>query len=93
MKDKVIEEIESRIEALQKDIEELKEIESPEEKLATDLHTVMCKTNHSDGCSWFYEDSCEKYAHKRYLDMAKKILSTGISPKKSIEIAEIINNG
>lgn len=48
--------------------------------LAEILHKYTCHANHTDGCSWFYEDwtSNPGYAKSRYLTLAKGLLQCGV---------------
>lgn len=65
---------------------------SIEHELAEFLHSKLCNRNHTDGCSWYYhKDDWNNYAHKEYLDKAKKMLETELyieDIKKIIEIAK-----
>ena len=41
---------------------------SPDHQLATELHSMLCTWNHTDGCGWFYEftgkkDNWQGHAH------------------------------
>lgn len=50
-----------------------------EQQLAIFLHQNLCTVNHTDGCSWGYEihgviEDWEGYAHKKYLEMAKRMI-------------------
>lgn len=47
---------------------------TPAQQLATELHTIRCNWNHTDGCSWLYEDLWTGYAHAQYLEKAVNIL-------------------
>lgn len=52
---------------------------SEEEQLAIFLHQHLCHYNHTDACSWSYEihgvvDNWAEYAHKNYLEMAKRMI-------------------
>lgn len=79
---------EQEIAKLQAKIDEIKEEQeriaslSPDKALAESLHNLQCTWNHTDGCGWFYEVSdtypggtWNGYAHKRYLDSAKKVMA------------------
>lgn len=46
-----------------------------EEVLAIKLHEKLCRLNHTDGCSWFYEQTWDGGRHQRYLEKAKNILN------------------
>lgn len=52
---------------------------SEEQQLAIFLHQHLCHSNHTDGCSWSYEihgvnEDWEGHAHKKYLEMAKRMI-------------------
>jgi hypothetical protein len=54
-------------------------LESPDHQLATELHSMLCNQNHTDGCGWFYEIKMKKddwtgYAHTEYLKKAQKMI-------------------
>lgn len=72
-----------KIAELQAQIVELQNAQStfnslhPDAKLAIELHTALCRWNHTDGCAWFYEvhqgvDDWTGQAHARWLSQAKK---------------------
>ena len=53
--------------------------ESPDHQLATELHSMLCTWNHTDGCGWFYEfknkkDDWTGHAHGEYLKKAQKLI-------------------
>jgi len=53
-------------------------LESPDQQLAKQLHSMLCTWNHTDGCSWFYEmknkqDDWTGHAHGEYLKKAQMI--------------------
>lgn len=61
---------------------ELKEAEAashertPEQQLAIDLHSALCRSDHTDMCGWEYEihnhdHQWDRHAHSRYLKKAK----------------------
>lgn len=54
--------------------------------LATALHDLLCHWNHTDGCSWHYENGLDKwdtgYAHKQYLKQATEIAKWFDSPQQ-----------
>lgn len=48
-------------------------------QLARQLHTLLCKWNHTDGCAWYYESKNKKedwtgHAHAEYLGKARKLM-------------------
>ena len=54
-------------------------LESPDHQLAKELHSMLCRWNHTDGCSWFYEmknnkDDWNGSAHGTYLKKAQKLI-------------------
>ena len=80
----------SKIERLKREIEERElkigklkanqtEFESlPENyKLAEKIHTSTCRFNHTDGCSWEYENWSDKLGdtRKRYIKKADRVLT------------------
>jgi len=90
---------ELRREADELEVKELAFKALPEdEQLAITLHSMLCHHNHIDGCGWEYEGSNGKddwngYAHKKYLEKGRKMLSfcncNGISAKDAIKILSI----
>lgn len=77
---------EDHIRSLEADIENAKAARdeflanSPATQLAIALHDVLCKSNHTDMCGWFYEvvdgkDQWNRYAHKTYLDKAARVMT------------------
>lgn len=59
-------------------MQELNDLKSlpDEKKLATAMHQKFCHSNHSDGCSWFYDENDwrKEDSHKIYLEKARKLL-------------------
>ena len=56
---------------IDEELESLKAFEPPE-RIAIVLHDLICRHNHTDGCSWFYElkdkvHDWEKAEHKDWL--------------------------
>ncbi len=48
-------------------------------RLARELHALLCRWNHTDGCGWFYEfkdkqDVWTGHAHAEYLGKARKLM-------------------
>lgn len=78
--DMEIESARERISELQREKERRSEL--PEDrKLAEHLHSKQCHSDHTEGCSWFYEFSDSKpnwdeYTHARYLATAQKALES-----------------
>lgn len=99
-----IERLENEIAAKQAEVERLKreaaDAADPIKALAIELHNVMCKINHTDGCSWHYEiqkgvHNWTSYAHahwakKAYL-LSEKCNTLGIETKQVFEIHKILN--
>ena len=64
-------------------IKEKMRIITPAHELAIGLHDIMCKWNHTDGCSWYYEYSSKENihdwngsSHLSYLNKADILIST-----------------
>lgn len=54
-------------------------LESPDKQLAKELHSMLCRWNHTDGCGWFYEfrnkeDDWSGNAHGQYLIKAQNLI-------------------
>lgn len=54
-------------------------LQSPDKQLAEELHGMLCRWNHEDGCGWFYEFDKRQpvwtsYAHGKYLMKAQKLI-------------------
>ena len=52
---------------------------TPEQRVAEQLHAMLCTWNHTDGCGWFWEISSGRAnwdgnAHGTYLKHAKKLI-------------------
>src|ERR1700691_2946327 len=67
-----------------------KEYESrrePLKKLVERAHGCLCPYNHTDGCSWYYENNWEGYAHNRWLRKYDAIINGEIhdNPISSLE--------
>tara|TARA_R110000851_G_scaffold273073_2_gene425760 strand:+ start:766 stop:1038 length:273 start_codon:yes stop_codon:yes gene_type:complete len=70
-----------KIAELEAEVDRLKNVDKensklPEEyRLATLIHSKLCRFNHTDGCSWQYETWDNfKYGRQSWVDKAKKIL-------------------
>ena len=68
--------------------------------LAEQLHDRLCKFNHTDGCSWFYEvkggePNWTGWAHGKYLAHAQRV--TGfceaheITVEQALDIHNVVN--
>jgi len=67
----------------------------PEKRLAIHLHDNLCRTNHTDGCSWHYEIKggihiWSGYAHHMYLSDATHLLK--ISDEETIMFLTKLRN-
>ena len=74
-------------------------LESPDKQLAKELHGMLCRWNHTDGCGWFYEmknneDDWTGHAHGEYLGRAQKLThiceSDGIAVERAFEMFKLI---
>lgn len=97
----------NRIKELKKELAELEKTVAafdaldPEQKLAISLHETLCRWNHTDGCSWFYEmhpgniDNWDGCAHTEYLLKAREIETfchkNHISSKTAVELISLIS--
>lgn len=60
--------------------ERYRETLTPEQRLADDLHTALCRSNHSDGCPWGYElpgatgEEWTRSEHNRWLTHARALI-------------------
>lgn len=97
--------INSRIKALQKELEKLEEEKkaleslSDEQKLALKLHDIFCRHDHVEGCSWFYEieSGIHKWERSEHLEWLRKagIISNeckklNIHENDAIKIAKLL---
>jgi hypothetical protein len=102
----MIKDIEQAIVDAQKKVDELKlslkeeKLKSPDKKLATSLHSILCKYNHTDGCGWFYEfkdkkDDWGASSHGEYLKKAQNLIhkckDLNIEPESAIDIVRMVN--
>jgi small-conductance mechanosensitive channel len=100
--------LEEQIAALQSKLEQAKKAADAlktlklEERIAIARHDVLCRWNHTDGCSWFYEikDGIHQFhmnEHARQLLGAQKILRALDNTKLSMynlskdEIMDVIS--
>ena len=85
----------SRLEAdLNKARDELDRVQKqdPIYLLAEELHDRLCKHNHTDGCSWFYEfqgdgPNWSAWAHEKYLAHAQRLTHFCEAHKITVEQA------
>lgn len=87
-------ELERQLAELDDEEQELASL-TPEQRLAEALHSMQCHQNHTDMCSWGYEDwshTGEYSAHGRYLEKAKKVMALlpTYTPDQILEIAEAL---
>lgn len=70
-----VEELRAQLEAAEAELAARKAL--PEDKeLATELHAMLCRWNHTDGCSWgYFPDGWDsEHSHKDYLARAREVL-------------------
>ena len=83
---KTIEQLKHQVELLYDQIREEEAAEAqlarmnPEYLLAIELHDVLCHSNHTDACGWYYEFAGKEHnfaggAHDHYLIQARKMIS------------------
>lgn len=46
---------------------------SSEQQLAEYMHEKLCRWNHTDGCSWYYENDWHGDSHQKYLAAAARL--------------------
>lgn len=70
-------EIERELKSLREQLAEAEKL-TPKQEIAEELHDVLCHSNHTDGCAWYYDDwNCkrgENDIRARYLKAASVIL-------------------
>lgn len=97
-----------KIKSLKKELAELEHAElifnglDPEQKLAISLHSTLCRWNHTDGCSWFYEmhpgniDNWDSYAHNEYLTKARSVSmfcsKNNVSPEAALGLIRLMKD-
>ena len=83
---------------LEQKLEEAK-TEPDDIRLARELHGLLCKWNHMDGCGWFYESKNKKedwtgHEHDLYLGKARVLIhqckDKNISTQFAIEIFKML---
>ena len=72
-----------------------------EHQLAITLHSLLCRWNHTDGCSWEYEgtkgiDDWRGHAHSKYLEKAVKVKAfcdrVGIPTDEAINLIHLLED-
>lgn len=83
---------------LEKELE-IAKLESPDRQLAKELHGMLCKWNHTDGCGWFYEmkgkqDDWSRPTHEEYLKKAQRLIhrceQEGCSVNTAISLFKLV---
>lgn len=73
----------------------------PMHQLALTLHSMLCRWNHTDGCSWHYEitksgHDWKQHAHAEYLKKAQTLTSwcerNDVPEHKALGLMALINN-
>lgn len=97
--------IEEKIKKHQQDLKDLQDqlveakLESPDKQLATELHSMLCTWNHTDGCGWYYEfdnkkDNWTGHAHAEYLKKSQVLIhecnKEGVSVQKALSLFKTI---
>lgn len=60
------------------------------ERLAEHIHKKMCHFEHTEACGWYYEDNdWTKWAHARYLEQAKKVLTVA-DYKQAVDLIDVL---
>lgn len=99
--DREIYDLELRIADLKRQKEKEAESEpkatlTPAQELAIKLHKKFCHWNHIDGCGFDYEykkngdHDWTRFAHKEYLDKAKKIIASGVEIKTALKLMDLV---
>lgn len=75
---------------LQKAVKALEEFNQlpADKQIASELHERLCRWEHTEGCSWYYEDKdnrWEQYAHAKYLAQAHTILEDA-TPEETMRV-------
>ena len=92
-------EIDNRIAKINSELRELKETKrqlakmKDDQRLAIELHGILCHWNHTDGCGWEYEmdegiHQWERASHAPYLEKARKLIRFAL--KNKIKIPDLI---
>lgn len=67
---------------------------SDDRRLAEELHSMQCHSNHEDGCGWFWESTNkweQGYAHKRWLVKAQNVMRAlpGMSVDDILKVVQV----
>ena len=74
-------------------------LEYTDHQLAKELHGILCRWKHTDGCGWHYEmkdkkDDWTGHAHTEYLRKAQKLIHSceqeGVSVERAIELFKMV---
>lgn len=91
---------------LKREIAELQKADSfflamtHEEKLADELHTMLCRHNHTDGCGWHYEIRGGNHdwngsSHEPYLIKARSVMTFcknyHLEPQNAINLIKLVS--
>lgn len=90
--DNKIAELNLEIKILQKEKKSLLDL-SDDERLAIVLHSILCRSNHTDGCSWFYEFKNQMHqwdtgTHSSYLRKSQKLIE--VAKEKNMNVVDLI---
>lgn len=91
--DDEIREAEDRVESLKLRKARLA-MQTPEQRVASMLHSLFCHSNHDDACSWLYEqknktDDWNGDTHLRWLEKAEKFVDV-LGANKAIEAIDAL---
>lgn len=97
---KRVEEARKALEDAQKALEDAERMEEedrqnpPTRAIAELLHEKLCHANHTDGCGWFYGSwDNQSWAHKRYYEMAERVVAAGITIEDVEKMFDTIYGG
>jgi hypothetical protein len=69
-------------------------------KFAVHLHAAFCTLDHTDQCTWEYENvpnypkpTWEGWAHERWFTQARMLMQTGIAENAILDIISIHTKG
>lgn len=68
---------------------------SEEKELATELHELLCRWNHTDGCGWLYFKGTDsewnrESSHVEYIRMARIIITQNDNAEETIKTIQLI---